>query len=65
MVGYKKAKLNVILTIVPDNFRLEYCFGEDTALPRGKSSWIVHVSMISSELSPFLSMIMEPLSDVH
>lgn len=33
MVGYEEAKLNVILTIVPDNFRLEYCFGEDIALP--------------------------------
>lgn len=33
MVGYEKAKLNVILTIVSDNFRLKFCYGEDTALP--------------------------------
>lgn len=33
MVGCEEVKLNVILTIAPDNFILEYCFGEDIALP--------------------------------
>lgn len=33
MEGYENGKLNVMLTLVPDNFRLECCFGGDIVLP--------------------------------